>query len=496
MAWDSERSLERAIAAWDATDDLEVTDLVRETDFDSTALKNPRRVTGAHVYVDVPGFRSLLGTEDPDPGVARQLHLWAREITKIVESDFDATKVHFQGPRLHAVVYRPVGDEKKIVVKAVLMAAAVRASTSVFNDVLGLTGTASAWNTAAGVDIGTALLTKDGVRGDRELLFLGNPANQAAKIISGSRSRLTEKVTDLLPDDLAAHVSEGGGTAVFAPSPTELERLCADHGYSWTREGTRDRLTNAAEKAPEVTVVVSDGSIDKARLGLGHTKQAFGVSLFADVDGFTKHIEKASDNDELDTAVREFHVIRSEVRNTAVADYDSLRVQYQGDRMQALVHLPSGDEGVLAEKAVRVAAALNSVFEHTLPPVLGDTGLSLATGLAAGTVLVTKVGQHGHRDVVSLGSSTAEAARIQEALDGGEIGIDSAGYQLLPEWLQKVFAWRTGPRAYVAENLTLSEIDLLKAAESKDRATAILATPALVTSRARPYEPPIKPYAA
>lgn len=495
MAWDSSRSSKRAQAAWDDTDGLTVTDLVRETDFDGTALKNPRRVVGAHVYVDVPGFRSLLGSGDPDPKVARRLHLWAREITRIVEADFDATKVHFQGPRLHAVVYRPIGDEKKIAAKAVLMAAAVRASAAIFNEVLGLSGTDARWTTAAGVDVGTALLTKDGVRGDRELLFLGNPANQAAKIITRSRLRLTENVADLLPDDLADHVEDSGGTAVFAPSAGRLEALCAEHGYWWTREGSRARLTDDDGSTPEVTVVVSHGSIDKSRLGLAHTKKAFGVSLFADVDGFTKHVEDASANDQLDNAVREFHVIRSEARNTAVADYDSLRVQYQGDRMQALVHLPSGDEAAVAEKAVRVAAALNSVFEHTLPPVIGDSGLALATGLAAGPVLITKVGHRGHRDVVSLGPSTAEAARIQEALDGGEIGIDSAGYQLLPEWLQKTFEWRTGPRAYVAPGLTLSEVDLLKAAESKDRAKAIVGVPALVSSRSRPAEPPIRPYA-
>lgn len=42
MAWDGSRSLERAKAKWSETDGLTVSDLVRETDFDSTALKNPR----------------------------------------------------------------------------------------------------------------------------------------------------------------------------------------------------------------------------------------------------------------------------------------------------------------------------------------------------------------------------------------------------------------------------------------------------------------------
>lgn len=497
MGWDSSRSLSRAQAKWDETEGLEVTDLVRETDFDSTALKNPRNVMGAHVYVDVPGFRLLLGSGDPEPAVARRLHLWAREVTKVVELDFDATKVHFQGPRLHAVVYRPVNDEAKIALKAVLLAAAVRATIRVFNDTLELTG-GDRWNTAAGVDIGSALLTKDGVKGDRELLFLGNPANNAAKMISGSGLRLTDDVLALLPDEIAdeAEAAPDGKGQVLSLAPDVLETLCANHGFAWTRERSAKRLAEADDAAPSVTVVASKGEIDKNVLGLSHTKSTFGVSLFADVDGFTAYVAQSADNDLLDEAVRAFHVIRAETRNTAVDDYDSLRIQYQGDRMQALVHLPSGQEAEVAVKSVRVAAALNSVFVHPLPPLIGDTGLGLATGLAAGNVLVTKVGQHGNRDVVSLGRSTAEAARIQEAIQGGEIGIDGGGYALLPEWLQAVFEWRASVRAYVATDLTLDELDLLEAAEDAERAKKIVGAPALVTGRPERYEPPLKPYCA
>jgi len=496
MGWDSDRSLERADAAWDATEGLTVTDLVRETDFASTALKNPRRVRGAHVYVDVPGFRHILGDAEPDPEVARQLHLWAREVTRIVEKDFDGTKVHFQGPRLHAVIYRPIGDDKSIATKAVLAAAAVRHTALVLNDVLSL-DVASAWDTAVGIDLGDALLTKDGTRGDRELLFLGNPANRAAKIIS-SGLRLTDDVVDVLPDDLSPYVGAAadGVTHLFGASLASLEALCDDHGYGWTRDQTVNRLSADITAIPEgaVKVVVGTGSIDKARLGIGETKQTFGVSLFADVDGFTRYIERADEGDYLDEAVRTFHVIRSELRNTAVSDYDSLRIQYQGDRIQALVHLPSGKASQVALKAVRVSAALNSVVTYTLPKVVGDDGaLPLAIGLAAGTVLVTKLGERGARDVVSLGASTAEAARIQQALKGGDIGIDAAIRDLLPGWLQEAFVWRQAPRAYVVTDLTLDELDLLEASASDDGASKMVGAPTLASTHAD-RTMPLKPY--
>jgi class 3 adenylate cyclase len=497
MGWNSDRSLERAEAAWDATEGLTVTDLVRETDFDSTALKNPRRIRAAHVYVDVPGFRHILGDDEPDPEVARQLHLWGREVTRIVKEDFYGTKVHFQGPRLHAAIYRPIGNDEEIATRAVLMAAAIRRAAGALNEVLSLKGE-GAWDTSVGIDLGDALLTKDGAKGDRELLFLGNPANHAAKIIS-SGLRLTDDVVDVLPDDISIYVAEAadGENHLFTSSLASLEALCDSHGYGWSREGTVTRLEDGAKATPKgaVKVVESSGSIDKSRLGIGETKRTFGVSLFADVDGFTDYIERAEESDELDQAVRVFHVIRSELRNTAVSDYDTLRIQYQGDRMQGLVHLPSGKDKQVARKAVWVAAALNSVVSYTLPKVVGEDGaLPLAIGLAGGTVLVTKLGEHGNRDVVSLGASTAEAARIQQALEGGDIGIDAGVRELLPDWLQQVFVWRQAPRAYVASDLTLDQVELLEASESDERAKMVTGAPVMVSNRPSRDETPLKPY--
>jgi class 3 adenylate cyclase len=497
MGWDSDRSVERAEAAWDATEGLIVTDLVRATDFDTTALKNPRRVRAAHVYVDVPGFRHIVGDDEPDAEVARQLHLWAREGTRIVQNDFDATKVHFQGPRLHAVVYRPIGDDAAIAAKAVLMASALRRSLVEFNTVLSLEGAAE-WDSVAGIDLGDALLTKDGVKGDRELLFLGNPANQAAKIIWAGL-RITSNVVDALPDDLLSYVTDAadGSTYLFSAGAATLEGLCESHDYEWTRQKTIARMEDDAEAIPEgsVTVIESMGSIDKSRLGVSGTKRTFGVSLFADIDGFTRYVEEADEHDDLDEAVRVFHVIRSELRNTAVADYDTLRVQYQGDRIQGLVHLPSGKQKDIALKAVRVSAALNSVVTHTLPKVVGeDAALPLAIGLACGNVLISKLGEYGNRDVVSLGNSTAEAARIQEALDGGDIGVDAVVRELLPDWLKKIFIWRQAPRAYVATGLTLDELDLLEASESAERARKIIGSSALIQNRPERRTTPLKPY--
>jgi hypothetical protein len=481
VVWNYERSLERSHDKYAETEGLAVTPVTKKLDFDNISLKEPRRVRAAHIYVDVSNFTALLSADveaDAAEDMLRLIHLYAREATRVVERDHEATKVHFQGAKLHALAYRPIGDDVAMVVKAVLAAAAVRATTVVFNDVFGLRGT-DAWQTAGGVDFGDVVATKNGTGGDRELLFLGRPANRAAKAIK-TGLRLSEEVVDLLPASFDDYLSPSSDDQCwcFSPSSSALEQLIADNGYSWSRVQTRRRLEEAAEQYPPgtATVVEAAGPISKDKLGLSNSKQVDAVSLFADVDGFTAYVDQAAALDEdLVEAVRAWHVIRSEMRATAVVDYEALRVQYQGDRMQALAYLPLGDEGAAAVRAVRIAAALTSAVKYVLPQVVGTAAKPLAIGLAAGSTLVSKLGEHGNRDVVCLSPATVEAARIQVGLDGNQIGLDVELYKRLPEWLQELFTWQPSPGAYVATDLTLDELDRQEAAQADGGAKALLA---------------------
>ena len=481
MGWNYERSLERAQDKYAETEGLTVTPVTKNLDFDNISLKEARRVRAAHFYVDVRNFTALLSADpaaDTDEDMLRLLHLYAREITRVVENDLEATKVHFQGAKLHALAYRPIGDDVAMVAKAVLAATAVRAATVAFNDIFELRRT-DAWQTAGGVDFGDAVATKNGTGGDRELLFLGQPANQAAKIINAGL-RLTDEVVDLLPASFDDYLSRSSDDQCwcFAPSTSALEQLITDNGYFWSQAQTRKRLEEATEKYPPGTANVFEatGPINKDKLGLSNSKQVDAVSLFADVDGFTHYVDQAAALDEdLVEPVRAWHVIRSEMRATAVVDYEALRIQYQGDRMQALGYLPMGDEGSVAVRAVRIAAALTSAVKFVLPQVVGTAAKPLAIGLAAGTTLVSKLGEHGNRDVVCLGPATVEAARIQVGLDGNQIGLDPELYSRLPEWMQELFTWQPSPGAYVATDLTLDELDRQEAALTEGGAKTLLA---------------------
>lgn len=492
MAWDFENSRDRATGHYESTEGTEVADVAQKTDFESISLTSPRRVTGTHVYVDVANFNSILrsGRVD-DAEMLRLLHLWNREVSKIVK-DFDATKVHFQGPRLHALAYRPVGDPAWMVGKAVLLACACQAAVAAFNDVIGLVD--NTWKVAAGLDHGIVTATRNGTKGDRELLFLGSAANEAAHLLGSAGIRITSEVETLLPTDFDTYVERAGDHRVVKMSASQVEEVAASQGWSWTYDATVKRLEEAVAKRPVGYIKPSTPTlkINKTDLRPSNTKRIDAVSLFADVDGFTQYIEEAAVADpDLVEAVRIFHTIRSEDRDSAVVDFDALRVQYQGDRMQALVYWPMSDEEALAVRAVHVAAALTSVASQVIPEVVDtDPETPLAIGMALGEVLVSKIGEHNNRDMVAVGASVAAAANIQGRLTGGQIGVDSALHNALPQWLRDEFAWSATAAAYVATDLTYETITDL--APSKEETKSSTGSHSVVTGGAA--KAPLRPW--
>jgi class 3 adenylate cyclase len=480
MSWGYASSLERVQARWEQTSDITITDVKRKIDFDQISRLRPRRVVGSHFYVDVANFNKVLRSDDiEDDEMVRLLHVFAREASQITESDFDGQKVHFQGPRLHALSYRPINDESAMTAKAVLTSLAIRHMVALFNEQFGLAEKV-AWIVAVGIDHGTTLATRNGAGGDQELLFLGNAANRAAHVLSKVGVRMTAAVRKLLPESFDPYLSEVSSDEYsVSMSASTVESMADSFGWPWTLATSKDRLVELAEKYKADCVKVSDvkESIDKSSASLSNTKRAFGVSLFADVDGFTDYIEglTASDEDPVE-GVRVFHTLRGELRDSVVQDFDGLRIQYQGDRIQALAYRPVGDHKSIAVKAVQLASALITVAEEVVPEAtsVDEPPLPVAIGLAAGEVLVTKVGQHGSPDLMSIGGSTATAATIEGRLKGGEIGLDGELYTLLPDWLQVAFTWSASAKAYVAANLSFDEFGtLLESSFTEESASAV-----------------------
>ena len=473
MGWKKDTSEQRVKRIVESIGEIEISDLTREMNLANVKLRKPKRIHGVHLYLQPTNekqlIEELLSCDDVDAAraILRRVHLYEREAGRIIR-DFNAAQIHFQGTRLHALTYRPVGDQAQVVARAVLMAAAIdlaarKALGEAFPD-------DPAFECAAGASYGATLATRSGERGDSELLFLGDAANQGAKILdAGCRLRVTKNLRDLLDDeDLGATVGDlKDGTFKLTIDKDAIEEGAARYGITWTLESSTKRVLADADAIGLDAVKISKATaeISKATLGLSNSKLNDAVSAFADVDGFTAIVQQATTNARRAELVKAFHIIRYELNYVRKDDYPgTLRIQYQGDRIQTLRHLPHDDPAARAMRALEVAAGWQSSIRETLPEVVDLDELRLAIGVAAAPTLVSKLGTRGNRDVLALGSGVRRAERIQRNIDGDELGIDSAVRDQLPEDIADLFTWRAGAQGYITEDLRVNQLALAQQA--------------------------------
>src|SRR6266852_803527 len=125
MSWDKKRSLDRIHEHLDGMGEIEVKKLTREADLEQLLSETTcREIYGAHVYIQVSNFARLasdgLYAQDDYKRLIQGVHIYQREVTRIVEG-LGGTFVHFQGPKLHALFYRPIEDGEQLAVRAVLL---------------------------------------------------------------------------------------------------------------------------------------------------------------------------------------------------------------------------------------------------------------------------------------------------------------------------------------------------------------------------------------
>lgn len=477
MSWDEKRSRERIAAHLDSMGDIEIEDLAREADLESLLTETRcRRIAGAHAYAEISNFPSIVSTATGDDlrETVRALNIWQRRAIAVAEDIFDGVFVHFQGARMHVLFYRPYDDKEQATRAVLLLLVLDDLARTQFNPRFsGLVD----FRVSSGCDIGSVIGTRNGVNGDRELLFVGDPANWAAKIIAGeSRITVTQRIVDALPWDIAEYAADpkrDGDPRIVACTHAELIELMSRHGFDYDPEvhGTEIDDEIGALDLDDVGISGARALIDLDSLSVRNNKVVTAASVFGDIDGFTAYVSAAdaeSDDDVID-ALKVFAAIRKELAFVVKRDHGGLRVQYQGDRTQALVHLPDGDEKGISEEAVRIAAAMQSSFEITLKEVLpAAKSLKLAIGVDVGATLASKLGAHGQRDRICIGDPVDGGAKIQQACDGDEVGISSVTYHAIRKAWQRLFDFDAERRFYVAKGLRAEKLDFADLAEAFD----------------------------
>ncbi len=481
MSWDYVKSVGRIRHHLDYLDQvgpLSVSKLRREMDLENLSETNCREIYGAHVYISVSNFSALVSSStyasDDHKRLIRAVHLYQREVSRIVEDIFDGVRVHFQGAKLHALFYRPIDNGTMIAVRAMLLPLVIK---EFLRDVFNRMFPYDDFTIAAGIDIGTVIGTRNGARGDRELLFLGPAANHAAKILSSHGSvRLTERLYEVLPKDAQAVCwQDTEGYYRVQATLKEVTTLLKDNSIDWSSPQSRSRVEADLAALPLHAITVSGARerIDKDCLSVYDNKAVVGASVYADVSGFTKYIDSMATNEGKITALRVFHAIRHEMSQVAKCDFDGVRIQYQGDRVQVLFHLPEGKDEAIAETAVHAAASFQSSMELSLKECLPDIvdRLHLAVGVDIGKTLVSKLGIRGQRDVICIGTPVEEAAYCEEATAGKEIGVTEQVYQLLSEDLAKLFIYDFQKKCYVAMGLTAVQLGWMERAKDYQNET-------------------------
>jgi class 3 adenylate cyclase len=467
MSWNYQRSYDRIRTHLDTMGEIEVAKLKREADLEQLLSETTcRDIYGAHVYVQVSNFARLasdgLYAEDDYKHLIQGLHIYERAVTRIVEG-LGGLLVHFQGPKLHALFYRPINDGEALATRAVLLQLVLKDFVkTIFNTAF---SDCDDFTIAGGTDLGNAIGTMDGINGDRELLFVGAPANHAAKIISTAhRMRLTQQIYDTLPNDLrtVCFQTVDGSYQMQPVTGDRLDTLLKAHGLTWNRDMSTRHVEEDKERFPQEDIAYSSAEvlIEVDDLSIFNNKRVLGASIFADVSGFTHYIDAATSDEKKQEALRVLHAIRKETARVIMGDFNGVRIQYQGDRIQGLFHLPQDDEEVIAQKVVEAAVGLQSSMEHTLKTCLPEAkDLRLAIGIDMGTTLVSKLGARGQRDRICLGEEVECAAQLEERSEGGQIAVSTAIYEILPDELRDHFTYSATVQGFVATNLTAEKVE-------------------------------------
>lgn len=479
MSWNEKDSKERVDANDFQDFEVNVADLAKTMDFANLGTKDVRRVQGAHLYADVPNFHLAVTDAGADKEKQKKL-VRAASVLRRVQSDLlkasdiigdDALeRIQFQAARLHALSFRPYGDESRRALRAVAMGITLNTYIhSVFNATF---SEVRDFHSAIGISAGETLIANIGFRGDRERISLGTPANLAAKVIgNGDTIRVTSEVYELLPVALQERfelVEPVAGVHVYEASGLRWDNcpeLAAELEITWNESKWKKKTEEYRDALPlaEMSVSWAHVKIDVDVLTERNSRRADAIAIYADLDGFTKYVQDAEEDDKVVSLVRELHMIRHEFHAALKQDYPGIVLQHQGDRVFAILHEPCGDDSkeraVRVRKAVEAAIGLQSSMEHVLRAKLPERkDLHVAVGLDVGKVLVTRLGKKGKREVVCLGPQVCSAENLQLKSGAKEIRISEAIYKELDrEVIRDAFKKEHG--TYVATDLTFPNLE-------------------------------------
>lgn len=412
---------------------------------------------GVHVYANLVDFNDVLTdagreTEASHRRAFEFLNAHYRACDELVDQ-FEMQRVDFHGSRLHAVVLGPEGNEGERVRIAVGFAVAFRQMVERLGDEYPNFQT----RVCIGIDSGPAVAIDSGRKDEREPLFIGSPANHAAKLADGGYEGL-----NLSPRAAAALGQTPGPLVKSVPLGDALQQryLTEEILTGVRRQSGSARLEKAYAAVVENLTARANSSSDDAAFRFHHKEPPLKnlvyadhppsnairmelASLFADVDGFTAYIDNAIATGTIAQAVANLHVLRAEMGAVVRDDFYGRKVRYIGDCIHGLVA-----EGTKFEtnatntikKAVEAAAGLRSSFDLCREMLPGIAGLGLAIGIDFGATPICRIGLRGEASVRAAASrATCVSEAEQRRCSGNETALGEGAYRASPANVREAF---------------------------------------------------------
>lgn len=429
--------------------DLEIREYVRDTNLADLPRTVAYRVDGAHLYADILNLSDMLNVTSVEGEMChrrtlRFLNLHYRAVHRILQR-VDALFVDFHNQRLHSVVTKPYDTESGRVHRAVAIA-------QLIIDVLQQTGEDAdhpAAKVRVGIDTGKALAVSNGRRGHREPLFLGEPANHAAKRAGGGKSTgiyLTNAARKAIglkavdDPDLNALTSE----EIRTSKDTAKLDVTADE---IVKDWKDDLDKNPIGKFEFSGHTPPYSTLDIEALSVKNSRRQDAATVYADIDEFTNYVgDNIGTDDGAKHVLRALHVIRSELDAVLHTDFAGRKVRFIGDCVHGLLVEGTAQTTETQETISNMtlcAGAMRSSFDLALEKLKDDgtdaTVLGLAIGFEYGPMTVTRLGMRGDlvRCSVSRGVLTAE--KEQHRCGEDETAIGSTAYDNATDGVRNIF---------------------------------------------------------
>lgn len=499
---------DRAKAAIDArikdVETVMVVDYTRDTSLTSIPTNKAYRVDGVHLYIEIVNFDEMLWSTETEGETChkralRFLNLHYRAVHRIL-ADANAIRVDFHNQRLHAVVTKPYGEDAADdrVNKGVAIA-------KLITDVLAETGDDDEKipnaRVRVGIDTGKTLAVNNGRSGNREPLFLGRPANIAAKLASNNKA-----VGIYLSNEAREAIDLG---AVDDPAKTKLTNEEIKDCEDAAKLGlSKDEIVSDWRKDNQANPIGAFSfsrttpplkNLDISVLTPGNSRRMEMVSVYADVDNFTAYVDAHIDDDPEDV-VRCLHVIRAELDRVISADFSGRRIRFIGDCIHG--HILEGtayntDTDETVSTAVLCAGALRSSFDLALERLetndVDTDDLGLAIGFEFGPEAITRLGMQGSRIRCSTGRSVLESEKEQKRCNGVQTAIGQTAYDNGPASVRKLFG-STRRIPNLTYDVALESLAAENNAVAKVARAAVYAasSPAIVRAAEVPFRPFVK----